>query len=433
MDIAGIGKRVRIYVGEADHWQGRPLYLAIIETLRAEGCAGATAFRGIAGFGAHSRIHAATIEVISANLPIVVEWIDAPERVDRVLPKLKPMVAPGMITIEDVDIAYYQHRKPADISRAARVADVMTPNPVRVRPELPLRDAVELLVGRDYRALPVVDPADHLLGIVTNTDLVERGGLRARVDLLGAVTTEQLAAELAALEVGKTVGHVMTRSVVTVGPQTSLADAAHLMVTRRLKRLPVVDQDGRLLGMVSRSDLLRTRAEAYPVPWTEMTPPRGQTIGHVMRTDVPVVARNAPLPEVLDAVVSTRLNRAIVVDEERRVVGLVSDAELLRRLSPDDHPSVVRILMSRLPFVHLSPTERENLAHLLGTTAEELMDRSVSTVPPNLAIGEAIALMLRERRKLLPVVDADGRLLGAADRADLLRALIALEDELHRG
>jgi len=431
MEIVGVGKRVRMYVGEADLWHGRPLYLAIIETLRAEGCAGATAFRGIAGFGAHSRIHAATIEVLSADLPIVVEWIDAPDRVERVLPKITPMVSQGMITVEDVFITYYQHRRVDDISGPLHVEDVMTRNPVRVRPELPLRDAVEILVGRDYRALPVVDAQDRVVGIVTNSDLVERGGLRARIELLGVLTAEQLAAELAAVEKGKTVADVMTQPAVTVGPRTSLADAAHLMVMRRLKRLPVVDASGVLLGIVSRADLLRTRAEAYPLPWIDTTPRMGRTIGDVMRTDIPVVGRMAPLAEVLDAVVSTRLNRALVVDDERRVVGVVTDAEMLGRLSPEDHPSIVRILMSRLPFVHVSQEEKENLAHALGMTAEELMDRNVPTVPTDMPLGEAIEIMLRDRRKLLPVVDSAGRLVGAADRADLLRTLIAIEDEMH--
>jgi CBS domain-containing protein len=431
MEIVGVGKRVRMYVGEADLWHGRPLYLAIIETLRAEGCAGATAFRGIAGFGAHSRIHAATIEVLSADLPIVVEWIDAPDRVERVLPKITPMVSQGMITVEDVFITYYQHRRVDDISGPLHVEDVMTRNPVRVRPELPLRDAVEILVGRDYRALPVVDAQDRVVGIVTNSDLVERGGLRARIELLGVLTAEQLAAELAVVEKGKTVADVMTQPAVTVGPQTSLADAAHLMVTRQLKRLPVVDASGVLLGIVSRADLLRTRAEAYPLPWIDTTPRMGRTIGDVMRTDIPVVGRMAPLAEVLDAVVSTRLNRALVVDDERRVVGVVTDAEMLRRLSPEDHPSIVRILMSRLPFVHVSQEEKENLAHALGMTAEALMDRNVPTVPTDMPLGEAIEIMLRDRRKLLPVVDSAGRLVGAADRADLLRTLVAIEDEMH--
>jgi CBS-domain-containing membrane protein len=304
----------------------------------------------------------------------------------------------------------------------------MTSDVAAVPPTTPLPEAVRLLVGKDYRALPVVDEAGRVVGIVTNGDLVERGGLRVRLELLGVLTAAQLAGELAAIEAGKTVGDVMSRPVVTVGPEAKLADVAHLMVARALKRVPVVEPGDRLLGIVSRSDLLRTRSDAYPRSAGEDPAPTGRTIGEVMRADVPVVARTAALPAVLDAVVSTRLNRAIVVDEARRVVGVVTDAELLRRLSPEDHPNVARVLMRRLPFVHQRPADRRDLAPALGKTAEDLMDPDLPTAPADMPLGEAIETMLKSRRKILPVVDADGRLLGAADRADLLRTLVALED-----
>lgn len=111
LNLVGSGKRVRFYIGESDHWQGAPLYLALLNRLRAEGCAGATVLRGIAGFGANSRIHTASILRLSEDLPIVVDWVDLPERVDRVLPLLTPMVSEGLITIEDVHVAFYQHQQ----------------------------------------------------------------------------------------------------------------------------------------------------------------------------------------------------------------------------------------------------------------------------------------------------------------------------------
>jgi len=143
-----------------------------------------------------------------------------------------------------------------------------------------------------------------------------------------------------------------------------------------------------------------------------------------MRADIPVVQHNAPLGEVLDAVISTRLNRALIVDEAGRVIGGISDAEILRRLSPKDHPSLGRILISRLPFSAVGPEERRDIERATGTSAADLMFTTVPTVSPETPITEAIATMLGERRKILPVVDAEGRLLGAADRADLLRILL---------
>jgi len=312
-----------------------------------------------------------------------------------------------------------------DFGARVQVEDVMTRDVTTVGPETSLREAVELLVAGGHRALPVVDRDRRVVGIVTNGDLVERGGLRLRVELLRSLTPAALAEEVDALEEGKTVANVMTREVVTISPKATLAEAAHLMVARRLKRLPVVDSAGVLLGLVSRLDLLRTRSEAPIQPPFEEAPVRnGQTIGEVMRTDIPTVGRTAPLAEVLDAVISTRLNRALVLDADGRVVGGVTDAELTRRLSPRDHPSLAQVLMSRLPFASLSPEQRRDLAQATGTTAEELMIPNVATVRADTPIGEAIAVMLRDRRKLLPVVDERGRLLGAVDRSDLLRLLV---------
>ena len=66
MNIVGTGRRVRIYTGETSQWERKPLFLALLEFLRAEGAAGATVIRGVAGFGANSRIHTATILRLSA-------------------------------------------------------------------------------------------------------------------------------------------------------------------------------------------------------------------------------------------------------------------------------------------------------------------------------------------------------------------------------
>ncbi|MHB0869516.1 MAG: CBS domain-containing protein [Chloroflexota bacterium] len=222
----------------------------------------------------------------------------------------------------------------------------------------------------------------------------------------------------------------MTREVETITPDTTLAQAAHVMVSRNLKRLPMVDGDGVLVGMVSRLDILRTCSEAYPQPAEAPPPHTGRTVGEIMRTDFPTLERNASLPEVLDAVVSTGLNRALVLDSQRHVLGVITDAELIRRLSPEDRPGLVRVLMSRMPFSSLPPDERRGLELARGTTAEQLMVPDIPTVPQDAPVAEAIRVMLGQRRKVLPVVDEAGRFLGAVDRADLLRMIVELEESL---
>jgi CBS domain-containing protein len=197
------------------------------------------------------------------------------------------------------------------------------------------------------------------------------------------------------------------------------------MARRRLKRLPVVDAAGTLVGMVSRLDLLRSAAADLPPASPEayeMGLAGNGPLTKVMRRDVPTVHPDTPLAEVFQAVISTRLNRAFVVDADRRVVGLVSDAELIERVTPTIRPSALRALMSRLPFVH--PKEEPVGAHSRGHTAADVMTRTFSQVGEDVLLSEAIDRMLREGQKVLAVTDGAGRLVGIVDRADLLHGLI---------
>jgi PII-like signaling protein len=107
VELTGRGPRVRIYFGERDRYHHQALWSAFLEFLRREGAAGATVLRGIAGYGAHSRIHAASIVDLSADLPLVLEWVDTEERIVALLPHLAAMLDGGMITTEPVEIVRY--------------------------------------------------------------------------------------------------------------------------------------------------------------------------------------------------------------------------------------------------------------------------------------------------------------------------------------
>ncbi|HEY7031420.1 MAG TPA: DUF190 domain-containing protein [Thermomicrobiales bacterium] len=105
------GVRVRAYFGERDKHHGTPLWSAILELLRREGAAGATVTRGFAGYGAHSKIHAASLVDLSSDLPLVLEWIDDEEHVARLLPTIEKMLQGGLITTEPVKIVRYQSHR----------------------------------------------------------------------------------------------------------------------------------------------------------------------------------------------------------------------------------------------------------------------------------------------------------------------------------
>ena len=108
MRLEGEGKLLRLFIGESDTWHGKPLYQAIVERVRQEGLAGATVVRGIEGFGADSRLHTSRILRLSEDLPVVIEIVDTPDQIDRVVPILDGMVGEGMLTLERVQIVSYR-------------------------------------------------------------------------------------------------------------------------------------------------------------------------------------------------------------------------------------------------------------------------------------------------------------------------------------
>ena len=112
MDTPRDARLLRIFVGEDDEHDGRPLYEAIVLTLREHGLAGATVLRGIMGFGASSVLHTSHVLRLSEDLPIVIECIDEVAKVDEVLEVLDGMVAEGMVTVEKVDVRIRRGRHP---------------------------------------------------------------------------------------------------------------------------------------------------------------------------------------------------------------------------------------------------------------------------------------------------------------------------------
>ena len=102
------GHLLRIYIGEADKHGRAPLYEWIVREARSHGLAGATVLRGLAGFGARSRIHTSKILRLSADLPIVVEIVDTREKIDSFLPLIDDAITEGMATIEKVEVRFYR-------------------------------------------------------------------------------------------------------------------------------------------------------------------------------------------------------------------------------------------------------------------------------------------------------------------------------------
>ena len=113
MRIDHDGVLLRIFIGESDEWESKPLFEAIIQKARAAGLAGGTVLKGSMGFGANSVLHTNKVLVLSTDLPIVIEIVDSREKIAGFLPTLDSLVQEGMITMEGVHIYKYTHN-PAD-------------------------------------------------------------------------------------------------------------------------------------------------------------------------------------------------------------------------------------------------------------------------------------------------------------------------------
>lgn len=112
MKIPEEGCLLRVFIGESDRWHGKPLYEAIVLKARELRLAGATVLRGPIGFGAHSRMHTAKILRLSQDLSIVIEIVDAEEKIEGLLPHIDEMVEEGLVTIEKVRVIKYRANGP---------------------------------------------------------------------------------------------------------------------------------------------------------------------------------------------------------------------------------------------------------------------------------------------------------------------------------
>jgi CBS domain-containing protein len=425
--FTGRGKQLTVFVTETDQYHHQSLYMAIIEMLRREGCSGATATRGVAGFGASALIHTAAILRLSLDQPMMITLVDRPERVERILGPLREMAPNALIVIQDVEVvqsgALFKEGLP-DV----KVGEVMRREVATMRPDSPITQVVELLLDKDFTAVPVVNNDGKVVGMVSDNDLLTRGGMSVTISLKRATDLDYVRELHDSLEnPERKVSEVMTREVVTVAPDMVLGRAAKLMVEKHLKRLPVVDADGKLVGILGRLDVLNTIAAVHLPEWhPEASSADAQaTVGDVMTRDVPTVHESATVEEIFELLVSSSHKRVVVADDKRHVVGIVADSDLISKVSRESWPGLMEILVSKVPVERVSGTARKHIQKLRARSAKELMTRDVITVREEMPVASALALSAEKRVKRLPVVDAEGELVGIVGRTEMMRALLA--------
>lgn len=402
-----------IYIGESDRWRNKPLYAAILETLKKEGIAGATVTRGVAGFGAHSRIHTAAILRLSEDLPLIIQVVDSPEHIQRALDAVSPMVREGLITLQPIEVIRYTQRHLNPLPADRLVEEVMTRDVVTLAPAQPVAEAWQKMLDTLIKAMPVVTETGAVTGMLTDEDLLERAGLNQRLSVAERLDAGILEEELARLRQSPlTVADVMTHPAITIHARDSLGVAAARMAEAGIKRLPVLDDGGKLVGVLSRVDILRLLTEKMP---GKVTAPLGaaKTLGDVMSPSFPLVRYDDDLTGIVEKIVECGCHRVIVVDANGKAIGLISDSDVVARIQPEHRRGVLDALFGRAA------------APQADVTAQALMSPGVLSAHPQTSLADAVRLMMNPKRKWLVVVDERDQPIGLVDRHILLRALTA--------
>jgi len=421
MNVIGKAKRLRIYIGESDKYQGKSMHTAIVEMLRREGYAGATVLRGIEGYGRGSRLHTAKILRLSEDLPLVIDIVDIPEKIEKLLPVLQSMGVNGLITIEDVEVHSYGEFRPGRDLRNIKIREIMTPNPISINVKSPIGEAIKMLYDQVFKSLPVVDSEKHLLGVITSSDLVNQGILPFYLPLLDKTDVDRRDLLNKAYEVS--VSDVMSKPAVTINQDATAQEAANLMTSRRIKRLPVVDDQGKLVGMISRIDLIaaaihiKAREETLEHP-SQIS--RSTKVSDIMYTQVPTVDLGTPILDVVKELLESPLHRLIVVDQQNKVKGIIGSSDLIDAVSGQDRAGIMETLRAQILRDERSI---EHIRKIRARTAEDIMNREVVCVSADANVHNAAELMVRQRKKILPVVDSSEKLVGVIARDEILSSL----------
>jgi CBS domain-containing protein len=412
-------KRLRIYISERDHWRGNSLDTAILEIMRENGMAGATECRGIQGFGAHSLIHTVRQEVFSMDLPVVIETIDTPEMIEKILAIVYPMVREGLITIEDVEIVKYTHRYLNLLPADKLVSEVMTTEVVTLTPEMSVQQAWNQMLHNQVKATPVIDSIGKVVGILTDGDLLERAGVQQRLSVAIRMDPDEINQELHSLEDSPLkVNDVMTHLVITVLENESLGLATSRMVKYGMKRLPVVDSEDKLVGVLSRLDILRQVAQTpYEAPNAQMHTGSVRLVTDIMSSEIPMINQDDDLSLIVEKFSKTKSHRLIVVDQDGKAIGLISDSDVVARVQPHQRRGILEALKN----IGKPPAGRE--------TAFDLMSPGPLTAAPETTVVEALKMMLADARKWMVVVNEKGNPLGLVDRQIMLEAMAVFNNK----
>jgi CBS domain-containing protein len=260
-----------------------------------------------------------------------------------------------------------------------------------------------------------------VLGVIGDQDLLSRGVISESLHVYRAAGAEIPHDTLGRLTSnGDVVRDVMKAPALTVRESARVPEAARLMHDQHLKRPPVVDDAGHLVGVLGRFYILSSIASGYArrtAPRTVPLPQEHRTVGEIMERGVPTVAETTPLGDVVERLLDSAVHEVIVVDAEWRPVGIITAANVLVRVDPVERPGLLTQLRIRW-----NADAKRQVRRVYGQRAADVMASPVVTVRDTDPVMTALTLSATKHVKRPPVVDAMGRLVGVVGRPALLAA-----------
>jgi CBS domain-containing protein len=341
---------------------------------------------------------------------------------EQALADLNGMISDGIIVLHDLQVVGHRTRK-AFFPRQMKVRDAMTLSPKSVSTSSSLHEAARLLLSSIFTGLPVVDEKGGPVGVITQGDLINRGGLPLRLGLLAESDPVRLESALAGLA-SRNTGDVMTTPVVAIGEDRPLSEAVDMMLAKGVKRLPVTDKAGRLCGMISRLDIFRTVMREAP-DWKSFQAQKVEVehlknVGDILRRDTHTVFAETSIDEVIRVIDQNDIQRVAVVDHDGKLMGVISDRDLLVFFKQEQEGIWGLLAKVKKPFIQ-NACQGDLQWCLVNTKAAAVMTTDPITIQEESLIEEAIRLMTEKAIKRLPVVDDEGRFKGMVSRDSLLR------------
>ena len=420
---------IEIFTSEEARWQGEPLYSAIVRMVHdLKIAARCLVTKGIEGAYENGDIATGQIEVLSYNMPVRITIVAPAAESGKILNQAEKMVTDGMVTVQQVEVKFHKTRGYL-IPKHTRVRDVMTQSPQTATLETPLDEVVRRLLSAAFTALPVVDAQNRPVGIVSQTDLIYKADLPIRLGLLAESATANVTPVLDKLAT-RPAGEIMTQPVVLIDQDKYVSEAVDLMLTKQVKRLPVIDAAGTLVGIISRLDVFHSILRECP-DWQafqkqNISVDNLRFVADIMRRDSMTVFPETPVEEVIRLIDCNDIQRLAVINRHGKFLGLISDRDLLVAFSLH-HRGIWDYFAGKIPFTERGRRHQELQNYLQARTAGEVMKTDIITIKEDAPINEAIRLMLERSIKRLPVLDAQGNFKGMVSREAVLRVGFATD------